>query len=266
MRNSFERVRTLTAHFDRISLGELSSATLMDRVDSKYCFSLELLPEVLGEILDDYLLLDIDKQAFQFYRTYYFDTPNDGFYLDHHNGRRKRVKVRIREYVNSHLSFLEVKQKCNTGQTRKYRRQIEQPQSVLDHQQSDFVGPYIGCPPSSLDIKIQNQFQRITLVNRNLRERCTLDLNVSFSSGDQRADLQNLVVLELKQERRDIPSPLATTLRGQRLRTQGFSKYCIGRALLQPDLKHNRLKPVLQRVRRHMKEETQPLQTVAVCG
>jgi len=249
--NSFERIRALSAHFDFIRLGELNSASLLNRVDSKFWFSVELLPDLMEEILDHYLLLSIKDDAFQFYRTYYFDTPQDGFYLDHHNGRNRRVKVRIREYVNSDLSFLEVKQKLNTGKTCKHRQQIEAPKPLLTQSESTFIGPYIGVPPSELEVKIQNQFQRITLVNRNLRERCTLDMNIQFQDNHRQIRLGDIVVLELKQERRDVPSLLAQTLRNRKLRPRGFSKYCVGRALLEPGLKQNRLKPALQRIRPH---------------
>ena len=265
MPDHLERVLSLSKHFDSISLGELNTASLMDRVDSKYWFSIEMLPNILCEILDDYLLLNIEGQTFQSYRTSYFDTPDDGFYLDHHNGRRQRVKVRIREYVNSDLRFLEVKQKLNTGKTCKHRQRIEEGLDRIEGEQSRFVSPFIGCEPSSLDIKIQNQFKRMTLVNRNFRERCTIDFNLSFLQGKREAKLDELVVLELKQERRDVPSHLARTLRELRIRPRSFSKYCMGRALLQPELKQNRLKPALSKMRRHLSENSIPSPQLAAC-
>ena len=39
------------------------------------------------------------------------------FFLDHHNRRVNRNKIRFREYVGSNLTFLEVKTKNNKGKT-----------------------------------------------------------------------------------------------------------------------------------------------------
>ena len=39
----------------------------------------------------------------------YYDTEDRKFYLDHHNQRVNRNKIRFREYEGSNLTFLEIK-------------------------------------------------------------------------------------------------------------------------------------------------------------
>ncbi|MGK0412641.1 MAG: hypothetical protein ACJA1B_000839 [Polaribacter sp.] len=54
----------------------------------------------------------------------YFDNFKVKFYFDHHNGRVHRTKIRQRKYVDSDLTFLEVKQKNGKGETNKSRIRI----------------------------------------------------------------------------------------------------------------------------------------------
>jgi hypothetical protein len=51
--------------------------------------------------------------SFQPYLTLYFDTESFDNYIAHHNGKRPRFKIRMRKYVSSGFSFLEVKEKDN---------------------------------------------------------------------------------------------------------------------------------------------------------
>ena len=51
------------------------------------------------------------------------DTQDYLFYYQHQNKEKSRVKIRTRNYQDSHLAFFEFKQKTN-GITRKFRYQI----------------------------------------------------------------------------------------------------------------------------------------------
>ncbi|MBK8341295.1 MAG: VTC domain-containing protein [Flavobacteriales bacterium] len=73
-------------------------------------------------MIPHYRLLEVDGVRGAEYRSLYFDSPALRHYLDHHNGRTLRSKVRFREYVGSGLCFLEVKRKTGTGRTDKARR------------------------------------------------------------------------------------------------------------------------------------------------
>jgi hypothetical protein len=83
----------------------------MKRVDTKFIVHKDQLPQLLDNIHNDYRVLEINQNRVMTYKSKYFDTPNAHLYLLHHNGKASRVKVRIRNYVESNLFFLEVKQK-----------------------------------------------------------------------------------------------------------------------------------------------------------
>ena len=95
--------------FQPISLEEMDAVSLMKRVDTKFIFNIKILPQLLENIHKEYRVLEINKNRVMTYKSNYFDTPNSDLYLMHHNGKAKRVKIRIRNYVESNLFFLEVK-------------------------------------------------------------------------------------------------------------------------------------------------------------
>ena len=71
-----------------------------------------------------YKVLEVNGERIQTYRSLYFDTEDRKFYIDHHNSRVNRNKIRFREYVSSGLTFLEVKLKNNKGKTIKKRIKV----------------------------------------------------------------------------------------------------------------------------------------------
>jgi hypothetical protein len=60
--------------------------------------------------------------------------------------------------------------------------------------------------------------------------------------------LERVAVAELKMEADRRDSPFLAQMRNQRIRPQGFSKYCIGVSLLYGQVKKNSLKPKLLRL------------------
>ena len=106
--------------FESINLQQMDAVKLMNRTDTKFVFSRKLLNDVLSAITTDYSILEINNNIISSYKTLYFDTKDFNFFLDHHNGRGNRYKVRIRQYVESNLHFLEIKNKVK-GRTEKVR-------------------------------------------------------------------------------------------------------------------------------------------------
>ncbi len=226
--------------FKSISLGEMDEVKLLNRFDSKYWFDAKKLHKILKAIKDDYFVLEIDGTKIQPYSTIYFDTPSNYFYVSHHNGKSNRLKIRKRKYVMSGISFLEIKKKDNKGKTDKIRMPICNFQDGLSDEEKDFIAKNTHIDTESLEIKFGNRFKRITLVNRDFNERCTIDTNLCFYSPDSggRA-INNLVIVELKQDCRNMKSKIAEVLKENKIYKNGFSKYCMGRALNETSLKKN---------------------------
>ncbi len=225
-----------------IKLEEMDKVKLMNRIDRKYSFHIDLLPKVLDAIKDDYYLLDINGQSELLYSTTYYDTFNDSMFISHHNGKLNRYKVRRRSYVSSEISFLEVKFKSNKGRTIKNRVSTDFGNKEFTTQEHDFLKDNSPFYSSNLRIALENTFTRITLVNKHFKERCTIDLNLHFETDFEYQDVENLVIVEIKSDGKSEVSPLSLVLRDLRIKSNGFSKYIMGRSITDKSLKRNSYK------------------------
>ena len=231
-----------TKLFDPIELKQMDQVKLMHRTDTKYWFHSDHLNELLRTIKDNYFILLIDNQSVQSYASTYYDTNDNRMFTQHHNGKLNRFKVRRRSYLSSGISFLEVKIKSNKGKTRKKRIQTEFGQTMFTESEKEFLSQHIPFEYTDLHPSLNNEFSRITLVNKNFRERCTIDLDLQFQQAERIIPIDNMVIVEIKSDGRGSASPLMLSLRDQRIKSSGFSKYCVGRTLTDPELKRNNFK------------------------
>ncbi len=237
-----EKRKLETNFFHPIFLKEIEKVKLMNRTDTKYWFHICRLQEVLDRIRKDYFILTIDGKSKMPYSTVYFDTSNDRMFTEHHNGKLNRYKVRKRSYVGSGISFLEVKLKNNKGRTIKTRIKSDLDNLLFTTKEKDFLNSITPFGCDDLQPSLVNNFYRITLVNKNFKERCTIDIDLSYETSSKNLSLNNLVIVEIKADGRSSRSPLAQTLRDMRVKSSGFSKYCVGRSLTNHSLKRNRFK------------------------
>ncbi len=226
-----------------ISLERMYNVALLRRVDTKYVLSETQLYQALSYLATDYDVLEIKKQRIHHYQTLYFDTPDFRFYRQHHNGQRDRYKVRFRAYVDSGLTFLEVKRKTNKNVTIKSRLQTLDTVTHLDANADSFVRAHYPQPIEGLAPRLWNDFWRITLVSKHSVERLTLDVGLSFLAEGTRAALPGLAIAEVKQEAFSLHSEFVGQMRELGVRSLKFSKYCIGISGLYPQVKHNNFKP-----------------------
>ncbi|MCF6357709.1 MAG: hypothetical protein L3J54_07870, partial [Draconibacterium sp.] len=87
---------------------------------------------------------------------------------------------------------------------------------------------------------------RITLIHKEKLDRCTIDIQPKFWNDKGKISFENLVIFELKKGRSLKSSPMVSLLRKMKIRQRGLSKYCTGRAFLEPELKRNAFKPRLR--------------------
>lgn len=241
--------------FDSHGLKDLDKASLMNRVDTKFVVPVQCLQEMLSRLKDEFSILEIgDKRCFHYHSVYY-DTPDYLFYNMHRTGRKNRFKVRVRNYVDSDISFLEVKFKNNKGRTDKNRIKLREEINggLTVHQ--EFLDKHQVPNITSLVPALDNQYHRIALASEERAERLTIDLNISNQPLPAwREPLQHseFAILELKQARMDRSSPFFAVAKDLRLRPGGFSKYCMGLALAgdQDSVKFNRFKPIIHRLKR----------------
>ncbi len=232
--------------FESISLEEMDQVKLMNRMDTKYWFHRKDLPAILDKIHNDYYMLNIGGYTEMPYSTTYYDTEENSMFIAHHNGKLNRFKVRKRTYETSGISFLEVKFKNNKGRTIKERIPTPAVNGTFSNDEQQFLK--VSTPYSGADLKptLKNHFTRIMLVSKNFDERCTIDFNLTFSYQDVSRKMDKLVVVEIKADKSSAHLPMAKALNAMRLKPSGFSKYCMGRALVDRSIKKNAFKPKIR--------------------
>ena len=234
----------------------MSGIRLMNRTDTKFVTNIATLRKLLKLAVWQYRAQEIEGKRQARYYTMYFDTPDMQMYTCHHSGHANRQKLRIRSYVDSGLNFLEVKTKNNHKRTRKKRttmfdfdplapaRNIAFDSHDDNFQEYDsFLRENLWYKPEAMEEAIENRFNRITLVNNNKTERLTIDTDLCFHNIHTGNDcsLPELAIIELKRDGL-VPSPILSLLNELRIKPLGFSKYCIGTALTNPDIRQNRFK------------------------
>ena len=233
-----------------ITLDEMKDVKLMNRVDTKFLVTSDQLLAILNGIHDHYYAQEVEGKRLSAYDTVYYDTPDLKMYIIHHDRHLVRDKVRVRTYVDSHLTFCEVKHKTNKGRTKKKRIEVQPGEDILkDPQAMAFLTERQPYPVASLRPNLETVFDRFTLVNYEKTERLTIDCNVSFNNfiSNTSASMDSLVIMELKQDGR-AHSLLKEVLFDLRIKPYKISKYCIGTAMTRPEVKQNRFKKKIRRI------------------
>ncbi|OIN59476.1 hypothetical protein BLX24_10940 [Arsenicibacter rosenii] len=244
-----EAIEQQLSQFDPISLDDMDAVKLMDRTDTKFLVPLARLPALLDTFSAHYRLLTIHDTQQCRYQTLYYDTADLRLYHLHQSGKLNRFKVRARTYVESAISFFEVKHKNNKGRTVKKRI----PQPAVSPQLSapvrDFLSRFPECGALPLEGLFWIDYTRLTLVGKQTAERLTIDLNLTFRNDTKQVGYPELVIIELKQNRAQV-SVCRQVMKQAGLRQGGISKYCFGVMNLYPSVKQNNFKRHWQAIRK----------------
>lgn len=314
---NFEQLNDLAVwrRMPTLDLDRIAAVRLMNRVDTKYLVDERRCMELLERAADQYYVQIIDDCRACRYSTLYYDTPQWDMYHLHHNRRLTRQKIRTRTYVETGVTYLEIKSKSNKGRTHKRRMALDRSlfaAAATDTAAADFLRREARYAPETLSPSLATRFVRVTLVNHAMTERLTIDFDLHFDNvraagggnkdmngrgdmdmnsrgntdmngcGDMNtigpgdtdingrgnngirgvdngsgpaaaasfghtASLGRLVVIELKQDAL-APSPMKQILAQLRVKPFKLSKYCIGEALTNPLVKHNRFKAKIRAI------------------
>lgn len=228
--------------FEPISLAEMDSLKLMNRLDNKFVFSVNQLHEVLEKAAYHYRVLEINNQREFFYYTKYFDTQDWFFFNEHQTGRADRYKIRMRTYEVNNLSYLEIKHKTNKGNTKKSRIKIPNTEELTD-EGKEFIKTKVGIDADKLRISSVNGFRRITLASFVTQERITIDHTLSFASNGRNINLDKLCIAEVKRDRSSSRTPIVDIMKDVHGQNTGLSKYCLGISYLNDNVRQNEFKP-----------------------
>ena len=249
------------AKFESHDLSQLSNASLMDRVDTKFIVPRALLSSMLAKLQTEYTVLEINGQRTSLYENSYYDTPSFKHYMAHHNRRSNRFKLRKRTYCDSAIAFLEIKFKNNRGRTVKSRRSVAMDDSALNTNNQELMQESGLTSFDEHQVVQTSSYNRIALANEAAGERLTIDLNlhVHDTSTNKQFDIGDWAIVEIKQNVYDRDTTFFRWARSHGLRTCSFSKYCMGLYYTGPDaLKRNNF----HKINRHIESAARKFATI----
>lgn len=245
-----ENINPLSAiqQFEPVSLQQIDSVKLMNRVDQKFILHASELNYLLLEVLNSYHVLEIDNKRSFRYSSLYYDTDNFNFYTDHHNGKPNRVKIRSRSYLDSGTAFFEIKKKIKGFRTEKYRVK-RTGESANDHQLEQELLKLHQLDHFSLSPSISIDYSRITLTAKDFSERVTIDTELCFKKEAGAESIGGLVIIEVKQNQIKRESAIIQALRKRRNRPFGISKYAMGMVIMNAVGKTNAFRHKISKIK-----------------
>ena len=235
------------ASMDGISLEEMGAVKLMNRIDMKYVTTEGMALEIFADAAAmGYRACEIEGEKITSYHSMYYDTPDLEMFRIHRSGRKVRQKIRVRTYLVSGITFLEIKRKNNKGRTKKKRMRVPDGYSLESRQMAeaaDFIEQQSWYSLSDVSPACTTDFDRVTLVNKEMTERITFDSSLAFTNPrtGRSANLGDTVIIELKQDGR-ADSSMRKILLDHRVHPFKVSKYCIGTVLTDQSVHPGRFK------------------------
>ena len=252
MQNSqIKEITDILNSFEPISLENMKEVKLMNRIDTKYLVTLDVLIEILKRSNSLYFVqTSEDNSRMAQYHTIYLDTKDKAMFVCHETGRKVREKIRMRTYLDTNDTFLEIKDKNNHGRTKKRRIVIPDMYGIKENSDAEkFLSEKAKYKLDILYPHLENEFNRITLVNKDKTERLTIDLELGYHNfeSENRGKLSQIAIIELKRDGLSF-SPMKQIFMEMQIHEGGFSKYCICSALSNPNLRQNNFKERIHRV------------------
>jgi hypothetical protein len=241
-----EELIAILNDFNCVGLSDLDNVRFMNRIDTKFILPVGQVPDLLEIMKGNYNVLEINGSKILGYHTTYFDTTDYLFFNQHVTGRAERNKVRIRYYLSTGTTFLEVKRRTKKNRTIKWRIERHNSDLPFDERAINFLTSYVPDVAGDLKPTLFNDFSRITFAGIRNPERVTIDLNLSFKTTDGDIwEIPYLAIAELKSDGIAYRSDFGKLTRQLSNHPAGFSKYCLGNALLLDIPRKNILKSKL---------------------
>jgi VTC domain len=240
-------ISTALSSLNPIGLESIGSVRFMNRIDTKFVFSVRKVVDLIDIMYGKYKVLEIGNIRTLPYHTTYMDTPDYLFYNQHVRGELERHKIRYRKYEFTNESFLEIKKKTNKRRTIKWRIENQFISGSFDDPAVNFIKEHLTINSMIVKPVLINRFTRTTLIGLDSKERITIDYNITFletTNGDQ-TQMPYLAIVELKKEGYSHCSSFNNLIKQLNIYPTGFSKYCTGNAILNDRLRKNMIKPTL---------------------
>ena len=236
------------SEFEIVEFDRLEDDILLNRKEIKFYFSKTILPSILKELHDEFDIVSFNKDLIQEYHSVYYDSSYR-HYLDHHNKRKNRYKIRFRNYKESNLWFLEIKHKQNNGVTLKQRIEIPSNSINIFHPRNQaFLNEFYPRGVQGLEETISTSYFRSSFISKSKQSRITIDTNLSLMCKNQLVKFDELVVLELKFQSAFPYHTFRRMMKDYKIFPESISKYCLGICYLKQNVKKNNFKQKLTKI------------------
>lgn len=216
-------------------------ASLQTRVDRKYLVPRDVIARVVHELSGNLNALEMSDRRFFRYQSVYFDTDDYQCFRSHVQGRRRRFKVRTRAYLDSGECQLEVKMEGGRSETVKSRLPYHPDEAfTLSTAGRAYIDDIVNDADAVRRLRpvLMSHYRRATLIDLQAQTRLTCDIELEWLTSKQHSGTPTSdVLVETK-----TLGPLGDA--DKLLRTYGhrpvsISKYCIGVAMLNPEMNSN---------------------------
>ena len=264
----------IPAEWKSISLEAMNEkAAMQTRVDRKYIVDAETAAKVLSTLDADASVMEIKGQRDFAYDSVYFDTPQMQSYHSAAYSRDDTFKIRTRSYLDSELTFLEVKTDGEQDMTVKKRIPYTfENRDQLTAEGHEYItaalGDILAGPVHKLEAVLTTGYRRTTVFlpqseKNPVASRMTVDTNLTWTPLSENIlmagvnyrnfhgnlvgttyGLPNAVIIETK-------SGVEPSVADQHLWDAGItpakiSKFATGMAALNPQLASNKWEETLK--------------------
>ncbi len=224
-----------------ISLAELvARAALQVRLDRKYLMRAAEFARLAARLEGELEALDIDGRRSFGYESHYFDTPSLLTYREHLDGCSDRFRLRTRSYLDSGKTMFDVKLAGPDGGTMKRRAPhlFDDRNRITPDARRHLAAALLEAGrsvPRALVASLVIAYRRTTFVLRDSSARVTCDRGLVWTHGGQTVTgLSDHVLVEVKSA--GATSIVDRVLEELCVEPVSISKYCVGLALLRPEL------------------------------
>jgi len=230
--------------FAPIEVSDYAGMDFADLKETKFILSAKKLKNILDEIKDKYYVLEIKGNRILKCTSEYYDTEDYKLYMAYHNGSGNRYLIKNDEIEGVKNSSIKIKFKSNKGEISKVKQKTKD-SDFENIQIKEFVQENTPFNADVLKKMLKNSFYRIVLIHKNTIEKITIDIDMILSNSHENLKLPYLAIVEVKQEKLSLFSDFIVSLRKLNIQKTSISKYCMGVALLNKDVKKNKYKSKL---------------------
>ncbi|MBN1252447.1 MAG: hypothetical protein JXR51_11175 [Bacteroidales bacterium] len=227
--------------FNTVSFSDFEDISFKNSVETKYILNSKKLNKLLNQVKHKYYILSVNDKRIHENTNKYYDTEDLKIYHDYHNGKRNRYLIRNFEKERQNNNYLEIKFHSNSGKVIKYKKKSVS-MDIINPNNKSFIEQYSPYNPDNLMLMLKNQYSRIVLIHKSKKEKVSIDINLQYTDKSNKLNLSNIAIIEVKQDKLFINSEFISALRKKNIHKTSLSKYCIGIALLNDNVKKNKFK------------------------